>query len=58
MSLRRTALKTKRLGGDRSNARGKWKIPVGKNLTSGEYFATVAARGTCRGGRSKTLTID
>jgi hypothetical protein len=49
---------TKKLGADTSSAGGKWKIPVGKNLTSGEYFATVAARGECKGGRSKTLTID
>jgi hypothetical protein len=50
--------KVKKLGGDRSNAQGKWKIPVGKNLTSGEYFAAVAKKGECKGGRSKPLAID
>ena len=48
----------RKLGSGTSNAAGKWRVPVGKNLTSGEYFATVAKRGSCPGARSKTLTID
>lgn len=50
--------KKKLLGSDKSEDNGKWAIPVGKNLTSGEYFATVAKRGKCKAARSKTLTID
>jgi hypothetical protein len=48
----------KRLGSDASNAKGKWAIPVGKRLTSGSYFATVTAKGECRGAKSQVLTID
>jgi hypothetical protein len=50
--------KTVQLGHDKSEDSGAWKIPVGKNLTSGEYFATVAARGKCKAAKSKILTID
>jgi hypothetical protein len=50
--------RTKLLGSDRSADNGKWAIPVGKNLTSGEYFATVAKRGKCQAAKSKVLTID
>jgi len=50
--------KTKLLGRDTSEDNGKWKIPVGKNLTSGTYYATVAKRGKCKAAKSKTLTID
>ncbi len=56
--FRKRGGKTVKLGADTSAAKGKWAIPVGKKLTSGEYFATVAPKGDCRGGRSKTLTID
>jgi hypothetical protein len=48
----------KKLGTDASNAKGKWAIPVGKKLISGSYFATVTAKGDCRGAKSKVLTID
>lgn len=50
--------KTRQLGTDKSEDNGKWAIPVGKNLTSGEYFATVAKRGACKAAKSKALTID
>ena len=50
--------KKKLLGTDTSEDNGKWKIPVGKNLTSGSYFATVAKLGKCKGAKSKVLTID
>jgi hypothetical protein len=56
--FRKKGGKTKKLGTDTSNAQGKWQVPVGKNLTSGEYFATVAAKGECKGGRSKPLVVD
>jgi hypothetical protein len=50
--------KKKLLGSDTSEDNGKWAIPVGKNLTSGSYYATVAKRGKCKAAKSKTLTID
>lgn len=50
--------KKKLLGRDVSSDNGKWKIPVGKNLTSGSYFATVAKRGKCKAAKSQVLTID
>jgi len=48
----------KLLGRDTSEDNGKWKIPVGKNLKSGSYFATVAKRGKCKGDKSQVLNID
>jgi hypothetical protein len=45
------------LGRDRSNAKGKWKIPVGKNLKPGTYYATVAKRGKCKGDKSSVLPV-
>jgi hypothetical protein len=50
--------KKKQLGKDTSEDNGKWAIPVGKNLTSGAYYATVAARGKCKAAKSQVLTID
>jgi hypothetical protein len=50
--------KRKLLGKDTSDDNGKWSIPVGKNLTSGAYYATVAKRGKCKAAKSKVLTID
>jgi len=46
------------LGRDRSNAKGKWAIPVGKNLTSGAYYATVAKTKKCKGDKSSVLPVD
>ena len=48
----------KLLGGDTSEDNGKWKIPVGKNLTSGSYYGTVAKRGKCKSAKSQVLNID
>jgi hypothetical protein len=50
--------KKKQLGKDTSEDNGKWAIPVGKNLTSGAYYATVAKRGKCKAAKSQVLTID
>jgi len=50
--------KKKLLGKDTSEDNGKWGIPVGKNLTSGAYYATVAKRGKCKPAKSQVLTID
>jgi len=50
--------KKKLLGSDTSEDNGKWAIPVGKNLGSGSYFATVAKRGKCKATQSKPLSID
>ncbi len=50
--------KKKLLGSDTSEDNGKWAIPVGKNLTSGSYYATVAKRGRCKPDKSQVLTID
>ncbi len=50
--------KKKLLGSDKSEDNGKWSIPVGKNLTSGAYYATVAKRGKCKAAKSQVLTID
>jgi hypothetical protein len=50
--------KKKKLGSDKSEDNGKWAIPVGKNLTSGAYYATVAKRGKCKAAKSQILTID
>jgi hypothetical protein len=46
------------LGSDVSNSKGKWSIPVGKRLSSGEYWAQASAHGSCKAGKSKVLTID
>lgn len=45
------------LGSDRSNAKGKWAIPVGKNLKSGSYYATVAKTKKCKGDKSSVLPV-
>jgi len=50
--------KKKQLGKDTSEDNGKWAIPVGKNLSSGAYYATVAKRGKCQAAKSQVLTID
>lgn len=48
----------KLLGTDRSNAKAKWSIPIGKRLSSGSYYAKAPAKGSCRTAKSKALTID
>jgi hypothetical protein len=50
--------KKRQLGKDTSEDNGKWAIPVGKNLASGSYYATVAKRGNCKAAKSQVLTID
>ncbi|HSS04303.1 MAG TPA: hypothetical protein VLK89_03815 [Solirubrobacterales bacterium] len=48
----------KLLGTDQSEDNGKWSVPIGKRLTSGSYYATVAARGKCKASKSKVVSID
>jgi hypothetical protein len=50
--------KTRMLGTDTSEKNGRWAIPVGKRLTSGTYFATVAKRGPCKAAKSRLVPID
>jgi hypothetical protein len=50
--------KKRKLGSDESNDNGAWAVPVGKNLSSGVYYATVAKRGKCKAAKSQLLTID
>jgi len=46
------------LGTDKSNAKAKWSIPIGKRLISGSYYAKAPAKGSCRSAKSKVLSID
>jgi hypothetical protein len=48
----------KLLGTDKSNAKTKWSIPLGKRLTSGSYYAKAPAKGRCKSAKSKVLSID
>lgn len=48
----------KLLGTDKSNAKAKWAIPIGKRLTSGAYYAKAPAKGKCKPAKSNVLTID
>ena len=45
------------LGSDRSNAKGKWSIPIGKLRSGASYYAKATAKGSCRAGKSKVLNI-
>jgi len=46
------------LGSDKSTAKGKWSIPIGKRLRSGaSYYAKTPAKGSCKTAKSKVLTI-
>jgi len=56
--FRRRGGKTVTLKKATSNPKGKWTAKVGNNLTSGEYWTQVTARGNCKAGKSKVLTID
>ena len=47
----------KLLGTDKSNARTKWSIPIGKRLTPGSYYAKAPAKGRCGAAKSKLLSI-
>jgi hypothetical protein len=46
------------LGTDKSNAKAKWSIPIGKRLISGSYYAKAPAKGSCKPAKSKVLSID
>jgi hypothetical protein len=48
----------KLLGTDKSNAKTKWSIPLGKKLISGSYYAKAPAKGSCKAAKSKVLSID
>lgn len=45
------------LGTDKSNAKTKWSIPIGKRLLSGSYYAKAPRKGSCKAAKSKVLTI-
>jgi len=47
----------KLLGTDKSNAKTKWSIPIGKRLISGSYYAKASAKGSCKPAKSKVLSI-
>ncbi len=55
--FRKKAGPDKLLGTDRSNAKTKWSIPIGKRLISGSYYAKAPAKGSCRAAKSKVLSI-
>jgi hypothetical protein len=48
----------KLLGTDKSDAKTKWSIPLGKKLTSGSYYAKAPGKGKCKPAKSKVLSID
>jgi hypothetical protein len=48
----------KLLGTDKSNAKTRWSIPIGKRLTSGSYYAKAPTKGNCKAAKSKVLSID
>jgi hypothetical protein len=47
----------KLLGTDKSSAKAKWSIPIGKRLKPGSYYAKAPAKGSCKAGKSTVLTI-
>jgi len=47
----------KLLGTDKSNAKTKWSIPLGKKLIAGSYYAKAPAKGSCGPAKSKVLPI-
>lgn len=47
----------KLLGTDKSNAKTKWSIPLGKKLVPGSYYVTAPAEGSCKAAKSKVLPI-
>jgi hypothetical protein len=56
--FRKKAGPDKLLGTDRTSAKKKWSIPIGKRLTSGaSYYAKAPAKGTCKPAKSKVLSI-
>lgn len=55
--LRERSGPDKLLGSDKSNAKAKWSIPIGKRLTAGSYYAKAPAKGRCRPAKSKAISI-
>lgn len=47
----------KLLGTDKSNAKAKWSIPIGKLPHGSSYYARAPAKGRCKAAKSKVLTI-
>lgn len=62
--LDRSGRPDKRLGGDRSNNKGYWKVDVSATLGSGAYYAKAPFFGsseagfTCKADRSRTVSVD
>jgi hypothetical protein len=46
------------LGTDKSDAKTKWSIPIGKKLISGSYYAKAPAKGKCKPAKSNVIPID
>ena len=46
------------LGTDKSDAKAKWSIPIGKKLISGSYYAKAPAKGKCKPAKSNVIPID
>lgn len=56
--FRKKAGPDKLLGSDVTDRSAKWSIPIGKRLRSGaSYYVKAPAKGSCRAGKSKALTI-
>lgn len=47
----------KLLGTDKSDAKAKWSIPIGKKLASGSYYAKAPAKGQCKPAKSNVVPI-
>lgn len=47
----------KLLGTDKSDAKAKWSIPLGKKLVTGSYYARAPAKGSCKPAKSMVLPI-
>jgi hypothetical protein len=47
----------KLLGTDKTDAKTKWSIPLGKKLPSGSYYATAPAKGKCKPAKSNVIPI-
>jgi hypothetical protein len=55
--FRETSGPDKLLGTDKSNANGKWSIPIGKLPHGSSYYAKAPAKGKCKVAKSKVLSI-
>lgn len=47
----------KLLGSDKSDAKAKWSIPIGRKPASGSYYAKAPAKGRCRPARSNVVPV-